>query len=445
MSLEYDHQQIIDHRWPGLWEALWSSPTPNGVEALTTTPAPTLLIDGIHLTSGYDRLSEARLQASVIGPSDASVWVYGFALGDLQRVLLERPTIERLDVVVLSPSAAFQSLLLFDHRDWLADERITVHIADGASRLRAPFVVAPAALQLCGEAALVLRDQLRLALAQPMQQRYFDGLTEELAARVDENRPQLEADGDVASLFEVTGERAIPQSVVVAAGPTLDDWIEWLKAKRTERLVIAVSTALAPLQQRGIDPDVVVVVDHLPGVARHFQHIDEELTKRLQEIPLVYASVVDAEILRSWPGPRLVTYLQGQRYPVPREELPKGELYCAGTVTHSAIDLAVKMGMTEVTLLGVDFCFPRQHSHAEGAAMRHALPRPQPASSTDRRSTWILNGHGERVPTETNMVGYLRDLEAYIAAHPDTRFRKAGRDGAALLGASWIDEERPHE
>lgn len=140
-----------------------------------------------------------------------------------------------------------------------------------------------------------------------------------------------------------------------------------------------------------------------------------------------------------------MAYLKGQRYAVPRREVPKGELFCSGTVTHAAIDLGVKMGTREMTLFGVDFCFPRQHSHVDGASMRQEVPRQRTVSSPVGGSTWVLNGHGERVPTETNMVGYLRDLEAFVSAHPDITFLKAGRDGATLQGARWIDEERPDE
>jgi hypothetical protein len=151
------------------------------------------------------------------------------------------------------------------------------------------------------------------------------------------------------------------------------------------------------------------------------------------------------EVLTRWPGARLVAYLSGQRYAVPRKEIPKGELQCPGTVTHAAVDLAVKMGAGEVTLVGVDFCFPGEHSHAEGAAMRRRLSHARPESSSSRRSTWVLNGRDERVATETNMVGYLRDLEMYVAAHPEVSFWKGGRDGAAIEGVRWLDEEQRHE
>lgn len=434
MSLFDEHRRIIKRRWPALWKALSVAPALPSVEVSTGTPVSTLVVDGIHVTSSYDRMAEAQLQASAIAPSERSVRVYGFALGDLPRVLLARSSMEQVNVVILSPAVATQSLRHFDHRDWLDDERVELEIADEGSELRAPCVVAPAMLRLCHDAALALRDKLMLALAQPAQRRHFEALDELFATRVEENRPLLESDGDVSSLFDTSGGG---QAVVVAAGPTLDDWLEWLRTRREERKVIAVSTALRPLQLRKISPDVVIVVDHRPGISRHFRHVAERYADQLRATPLVYAPVVDPEVLAAWPGPRLAASIEGQRTQLSRRNLPRGELFCSGTVTHAAVDLAVRMGVREVTILGADFGFPRQHSHVEGALTRRELPEGR---GDEPPKTWVLDGHGQRMPSETNMVGYLRDLETYVASHPGVRFIKAGRDGAAIDGVGWLDE-----
>jgi hypothetical protein len=76
------------------------------------------------------------------------------------------------------------------------------------------------------------------------------------------------------------------------------------------------------------------------------------------------------------------------------------------------------------------------------------------------------------MPSRTNMVGYLRDLEAYISSlkdvrgercwwvqqepptnggpsskrspmRKDVRFLKAGREGADVAGMEWLEEEEP--
>ena len=424
-----DHRDIFDRRWPGLWETLASARPPRTVDGPTATPSPTLVLDGIHVTSGTDRAAEARLQASAVPPGSRRAWVYGLALGDIPRVLLSRPELERLDVVILSPAAAYLSLTRFDHRDWIEDGRVEVSVANVESRLCTPFAVAPACLKLAAPEALRLRDAVMLALAAPYQLEHLAGLAKVLEARVAANRPLIEADGDVASLF---GSRIGSRAAVVAAGPTLASSFDWLSRHRADLTVIAVSTAVLPLLDHDIEPDLAVVVDHRPGARRHVAGLDEE---RLAGTPLVYAPTVDPEVLRAWPGPRLAASLSGQGVASHLGGMRRGELFCSGTVTHVAVDLAVRLGAAEVVLLGVDLCYPGAFTHVPGAA-----PRRERVGGA-LGSVWVVNGHGARVTTETNMVGYLRDLEEYVARHPGVRFVKRGRDGAAIEGVEWLDED----
>lgn len=429
MAFTEAHRQIIERRWPKIWGELSRAPRPVAVSQTSDTRVPTLVVDGIHLTSSYDREAEASLQASA-APNDADhVWVYGVALGDIQRMLLARPLLKRLTVVILAPGAAFQSLSRFDHRDWLSDDRVELISGAGLDRVPAPFAVSPASLKLAAPETLEIRDLLVLTLAAPYQRRMHAALEQTLETRVRVNRPFIERDGDVATFF---GSTEVQQAAVVAAGPTLEDWFPWIAERRDALMVIAVSTVIEPLQRHGISPDIVVVVDHRPGVQRHFTGVDME---RLEDTTLVYSPVVDPEVLENWSGPRSTTYLANQSYAVPRDELPKGELFCSGTVTHAAVDLGVRLGVSELVLLGVDLCYPGEHTHVEGAA-----PRRERASRKVG-SVWVLDGRGERAPTETNMLGYLRDLESYIGRHPEVRFLKGGRAGASIEGVRWLEEE----
>jgi hypothetical protein len=50
----------------------------------------------------------------------------------------------------------------------------------------------------------------------------------------------------------------------------------------------------------------------------------------------------------------------------------------------------------------------------------------------------VLDGEGRRLASDTNLIGYLRDLEGFVRRHPAVRFRKAGRRGAAMEGVEWL-------
>src|SRR6185503_4523690 len=95
---------------------------------------------------------------------------------------------------------------------------------------------------------------------------------------------------------------------------------------------------------------------------------------------------------------------------------------------HPAVDLAVRLGARRIELFGADFALTGGRSHADGCAWQFRWELGASAA-------WVLDGHGQRVPSLPNLVGYLRDLERYIAAHPAVEFVSRARDGAAIRGA----------
>ncbi|MCP4599829.1 MAG: DUF115 domain-containing protein [Proteobacteria bacterium] len=422
------NQEIIENRWPAVWEEIVQTDVYKEIALTPDTPESTFVISGIHLTSAYNRNAEARLQARLVPMESSSAWIYGFALGDLQRVLLEREAINELNVVVMNPALLRASLTHFDHTDWLKDMRIDLTLAASEASVHSPFAVAPACLRLAGDKATNLRDMLLLELARPFQDSYFRSIDEELDGLLAENIPLVERDLDVANLY---GTAVGKDVVVVAGGPTAPDQFPWIKKKRDNLLVVAVSTALIPLQKAGINPNVVVVIDPKPVIEEHFLGADLDA---LKTTPLVYLPTVRRQVLELWTGPRLAAYIHRPRFVNLAPRLNRGFLFCTGTVAHTAIDLAVKMGASNVVLVGADFCFPRSLSHMEGAAECAKV------SENGLRHHWVINGRGHRVASRTDLIGFLRDLELYIARHPWVTFINTGRDGAEIKGAAWIEE-----
>lgn len=379
----------------------------------------TFVIDGIHLSSRFDRRAEAELQAARVPLEATDATVYGVGLGDLPRVLLERATLQRLRVVLLSRATA-QCALALDRR-WLDDPRVELVLARDERSLQVPFAVAPACLALADDDALVVRDAVLLELARPYQNRKHAEREPALAAAITSNRVRVEKDGDVAALF---GARADARAAIAAAGPTLSQEAWRLRASRPD-LVIAVTTALVTLQKERVRPDFVVVIDPKASVLAHLDGVDLDA---LRDVPLVYAPIVDPRVLERWRGPRYAAYLDQPRYGALRAELPRGTLFCTGTVTHAAIDLAVRMGATDVVLYGVDFAYIDGRSHADGASEERGAPRVTGSSVLDHR--------GARMPSDASFIGFLRDLEAYVATQERVSFRSASARSAKMKGVS---------
>lgn len=415
------HLEIIARRWPLLAQDLCQQ-EPLSTASLMEGHCGTLLINGIQLTSRHDRFAEAQRQADSL-PAKSRLSVYGTGLGDLPRVLLQRPTLHHLDVFIMNRPLFLLCLSLLEQQDWLQDPRVNLALTAHEKEIHLPFFALPAELHLAENAASRIRDCLVREITLPHANWRYAQLNPLLQQRLASNRLLLEQDGDVASLFGCAPGR---QALVIGAGPTLKSHIPRLQALQHQPvrpLLIAVDTACRALFAHGIKPDWVVSIDHL---------IDEEKLPPA-DCGLVYFPIVPTETLTAWRGRRLAAYSSSPLYQSLRKALPKALLYSGGSVIHPAIDLAVQMGCQDLILLGADFAFPGGETHTGWAV--GALN-----TTLDQAKHWVLNGHGQRVPTHISFAGYRTQVERYITAHPEVRFWNGSREGAQIAGCHYHPE-----
>ncbi|WP_454839454.1 motility associated factor glycosyltransferase family protein [Pseudomonas hormoni] len=417
--------QVIQRRWPALYARLLMQDGAVQVELLKGRDS-TLSVDGIQLTSRHDRLREARVQAASLPLDKPKLHVYGTGLGDLPRVLLERPGLGTLYVHILNGALFKLVLQLLDHRDWLESARVELLFAGDLPDIYTPFFALPAELMLADDFNAKIRDRLVSEVNLSFNNREFDPQSSVIQQRLKDCLEVLLADDDVAQLFDTCADREI---YVIGTGPTLEGHFQRLAAIRgqAERpLFICVDTAYRPLRENGIKPDLVVSIDqrisvlHLP-----FEESDD--------IPLVYMPLSDPQALRVWRGKRYGSYSASPIYAQLRQQHPRAQLHVGGSVIHPAVDLAVKMGAVRITLFGADFAFPMNKTHTgwnDGDL--------GPAVSQARY--WVLDGGGERVRTQLNFRSYLCVLERYIARHPQVSFFNSSRAGAMIAGTQFNTE-----
>ncbi len=416
----------IERRWPELGKRLLSSgELDQALEWIEDTPAHSVRVDGLLLTSCLDRSKEAKLQASTVPPGATSATVYGLACGDLAEELLSRPGLEKLTVVLLN-AALDRELLSRAPFTWLDDERVSLVDGSSRSQVELPCAVSAGALKMASAACSMLKESIVLLLNQTFQDDHLSKIKERERHQIVENRQVIQADRDVATLFE---SRPKERAIVAVPGPTLADRAEWIRANRDSVTLISVTTALRPLQQAGLHPDYAVVIDSSIKVGVHFDALDMQ---KFAEIPLVYSAAVHPQILARWPGPRIVTYLQYPIYQELNPDLRRGILFSGGSVTHTAIDLARTMGHQHIYLAGVDLSFPGKRTHAMGVTQ--GLER-----SSGGLILQVECGDGGTVPSSPALVGDLRELEHYLAEHSGIDWVNLGRAGALIKGARFLE------
>ncbi|MDR9862200.1 motility associated factor glycosyltransferase family protein [Pseudomonas baetica] len=417
--------EVLQRRWPALFERLMAEDSAAIEAGLVQGLGSTLSVGGIQLTSRHDRLHEAQVQAASLADK-AHLHVYGTGLGDLPTVLLQRDGLERLYVHILNGALFALVVQLLDQRQWLEDPRVQLFYAGDLSDIRTPFFALPAEMLLADDFNAKIRDRLVNEVHLSFNNREFDAQSPFIQQRLQECLPVLLGDDDVAQLFGTCPDRQI---YVIGTGPTLESHFERLAAlqQHADRaLLICVDTAYRPLRERGIVPDLVVTIDQRIG----FRHLPFEQS---DGIPLVYLPMSDPEVLRAWKGKRYGGYSASPVYAQLREQYPRGLLHVGGSVIHPAVDLAVKMGATRITLFGADFAFPMNKTHA-------GWDDGELGAGVSQARHWVRDGNGQKVSTQLNFRGYLCVLERYIAAHPHVQFFNSSRAGALIVGTQFNQE-----
>jgi len=417
--------EVLQRRWPALFERLMAEDSAAIQPELVQGLGSTLSVDGIQLTSRHDRIHEARVQAAGLAEKPR-VHVYGTGLGDLPSVLLEQAALERLYVHILNGALFALVLQLLDQRQWLEDPRTELFYAGDLSDICSPFFALPAEMLLADDFSAKIRDRLVNEVHLSFNNREFDAQSPFIQQRLQDCLPVLLGDDDVAQLFGTCTEREI---YVIGTGPTLEGHFQALAAIQAQAqppLFICVDTAYRPLREHGIVPDLVVTIDQRIS----FRHLPFEAS---DDIPLVYLPMSDPEVLHAWKGKRYGGYSASPVYAQLREQYPRGELHVGGSVIHPAVDLAVKLGGTRITLFGADFAFPMNKTHA-------GWNDGELGPGVSQARHWVRDGHGQRVSTQLNFRGYLCVLERYIAAHPHVQFFNSSRAGALIAGAQFNQE-----
>ncbi|MCD5992992.1 motility associated factor glycosyltransferase family protein [Pseudomonas sp. CDFA 602] len=417
---------VLGIRWPNVLARLLDESHEALPVELVEGQESTLGIDGVQLTSRHDRMGEARLQAASLPTSNAVIHVYGTGLGDLQQVLLLRSGLCQLHVHILNGALFLLVLKLTDQTSWLSDPRVELTYACDHRDIQLPFFALPAELELADERNARVRDRLVSEVHLHFNNREFDPASPHILERLQANLELVGSDNDVAQLFGTQPGRDI---YVIGTGPTLEqhfDRLLGIRSRALRPLFICVDTAYRPLLAKGILPDIVVTIDrnisalHLPPAGS-------------ADVILVYKPLSDPAVISAWEGERYVAYSTGPLHAPLRKQFARGELSGGGSVIHPAVDLAVQMGAREITLLGADFAYPMNRTHAGWDDGMLGAP-------ADQSRQWVLDGHGQRIKTQLNFRRYLGELERYIEAHPEVQFLNSSRSGAMIAGTVFNDE-----
>lgn len=204
--------------------------------------------------------------------------------------------------------------------------------------------------------------------------------------------------------------------IVVAAGPSLDDKLEFLRENQGKKTIIAVGTVFRKLLENEILPDMVAVLDPQERTYKQIEGLEDK------KVPMLLAVTAYWKFAANYQGDKYLVPLAGMH-----EEQESEEAWViGGTVTHLAIEAAVRFGARNIYLVGVDLAYPKGVSHAEGLMDR---------TVKNTEDMLPVEGVGGLpVYADTMFILYRKWIEDKIALTPDITYYNMSHVGARIAG-----------
>ena len=182
--------------------------------------------------------------------------------------------------------------------------------------------------------------------------------------------------------------------VIVGAGPSVNQELSSLIKYRNNITIFATGHIAGTLLKEGIIPDVIIITDPQPHM---YQQVKGLNTKN---IPLILLSTASPSVLDYYEGPVYIAYQNGYRAAEEMAEKMRVNAFeTGGSVTTTALDIALQFEAQKVIFVGVDLAYTGGNSHAEGVGRR----------ITDTESLRkVISCSGEEVYTSKNLDIYRK-------------------------------------
>ena len=400
--------------------------------------------------SKYNPSREAEQQIEKLYKNESHVIVLGFGMGYTSELILNKlPDLKmgpQLFIVEPDPFVFITALRYRDLSKILSDSRVQISLGSDADEIGEVWN-ATLDWSVLNGMAIVEHQPSKSRFSQ-----FFDKLLEKMKYLANRSRGNFITLMNVGwefhrnnfmNLHEAFGlpgsERLFDKftnvpTIIVAAGPSLDKNMEYLKRIKGRFPIIAVDTAYRHLLANGIKPDFVCAADSSYENSLDFVGVEDET-----QVILVGELMTHPDIFKVFKGKKLITTFGGGLYPqIGKFREPMGSLICWGSVATMAFDLARKMGADPIIFIGFDlsFCDGRLHtrgSYSEDILYENLHPFTSMENETaeyicERGKFKSVGDNGEIIYTDTNMKAYKNWFEDQFQ-HTDAKIINATEGG----------------
>ena len=194
-------------------------------------------------------------------------------------------------------------------------------------------------------------------------------------------------------------------AIVVSAGPSLDNNVQFLNEAKKKACVIPVGSANKILHNKGIRPHIRSAFSPFPDENVVFDGIDD-----FEGIPLIYGNNLDHFVVEDYDAPKAMMVLAGDLFSsaiFQYANIPFTPIYGSGTIANVTFDLLSQIGCSHIILMGQDLCYTKDKLYAEGSWM-------DPTIVEKRGLLKVYDIYGKEVYTSKTFANLKVDFENMI-------------------------------
>ncbi len=414
---------------------------------------PTASIQGKFIHSSRNPVREAKnIITSKIKKRTSVCIMEGFGLGYYAEEALKLSSTILVIVVEPSPARFKKALKTRDFSKLFSSSRIMILLGKKAKRISPLLASLPP-----GDIALVRNRALYT-----VDTSYYSEIERDInrfIARKEVNETTLQRFGHIWIRNFINNMAVIPESrdlrilenvfsnipvLLLVAGPSLTDLLPHLSELQKRCVIVAVDTVSKALDQIGIVPDFLVVIDPQYWNARHLDRIDLEKTILISESS-TYPSVFRRNHLK--------LYFSGSLFPLGRffENFTgtRKKLGAGGSVSTSAWDFCHFLTAGPVYCAGLDLGFPEKETHYKGSFFEervHILSSRTAPAETQAfyalHSAYpfpVENNRGTTTLTDQRLIVYKQWFEEKIEQSQERTTFNLSPEGVKINGMPYTD------
>ena len=369
----------------------------------------------------------------------------GFGDGSHVRYFMENSgTGVNVLVAEKDPALLRETLARFDFSDLFSNDRFLLGTGEPENQFFAP--IQGAALTGVADINSVVFSPLH-----KVDEIYYDKVRNELVRQYLVVRPLMEVNVRTATNLQENTLQNLPHMinapdvgefrdkfkdipfVLVGAGPSLDESIEFLKEVQNKAIIVASNSPYRKLINNGIRPHLVVTADPMEPTLAGFQNVS------LDGVPLACPFSAYPEIVKRFSGRILSWCTFNPIASFIKNQLGQGPgtvIMEQGTVSGCVLDLSKVFGCRKVLFVGQDMAVQDDGKYYTDDSFY--------ADSGDH---YVEKGKGQRLPgntqdkvtVEQRLFVYLKTFEQFIAQkNPETEYRNLARTGVRIQGAPYM-------